>query len=214
MNLAKISQKLRDNLRLLAMQKAGSRAYTVSLEPVWDGDAATTHFACDWNRPTFLKKLQELRVTVDAVTVDHYWMPAGYSGDKLPDHFFEETIPNLVPIIRDGGSLFLPAKARIVDQLLRSKKRWDARFELHLLDDQERRMQCPLFAGINLLEKVVGKENVARVLAKDDSNNEGYTEITETTIRGASKEVKRLCMKKGLPVCLLRLDLKRSKEDV
>ena len=122
--------------------------------------------------------------------------------------FFVSPSPN------PNSNLFLPAKAGIVDQLLRSKKRWGARFELHLLDDREGRLHGPLFAGVGFLEEVVGKENVARLLAKDDSNNEGYTKITETTIHGATKEAKRLCVQRSLPVFLLRLDLKRSKEDV
>jgi hypothetical protein len=206
---SRVDQQLRDSLRLLALQQAGWRPYTVSLEPVEHGGKANSHFSYDWNRLTIFKKLRDMRITVDIVEVDYTWMPNSYIGDKAVPTFYKQTLPDLGEFVREGGSILLPAQVEMLDGLLSNKTSWEPFFELHLLGDDERKAQCPLFAGIKCLEKLVGRESLDAALAKNCANNETlYTHITLKMLRAASVESKRLCKAKGLPVCLLKLKRK------
>jgi hypothetical protein len=205
---SKIDQKLRDNLRLLALQTKGWRPYTISMENLDHGEGANSHFTCDWNRPTLVKRLKEMRIIVDTIELDNYWMPSAYSLDKAKPAFYKETLPSLGKFVRVGGSILLPAQVYMLDGLLSNRTSWEPFFDLHLLGATEREKQSPLSAGMKVLEEAVGEGNVHAALGKDCANNKAYTNITLETLQAASSEGQQLCKNQGLPVCLLKLERK------
>jgi hypothetical protein len=213
---SKIDQKLRDNLRLFALQQEGWRTYTISLEPMDrderlpPGEGASSHFTCDWNRAGLITSLEEMRITVDTIQLDNYWMPNGYTFEKAKPAFYKKTLPNLRKFIRVGGTILLPAQVYMLDGLLSNRESWEPFFELHLLGATERKAQCPLYAGMEVLKKVVGKENVDAALGKNGAHNTKYTHITDATLGEVSAEGRQLCENQGFPVCLLELKLRSA----
>jgi hypothetical protein len=208
---SKVDQQLRDNLRLLALQQEGWRPYTISLEPVEHGGKANSHFGCDWNRMTIFKRLEAMRITLDIVELDNYWMPNSYTKVKAQSAFYRQTLPNLGKFVRVGGSIFLPAQVYMLDGLLSNRESWEPYFDLHLLGATERKAQSPLYAGMKCLENLVGRGNVDAALAKNGAKNETvYSHITLKRLGAASAESQQLCKKKGLPVCLLKLKRKSA----
>jgi hypothetical protein len=211
----KVDQQLRDSLRLQLLRQDGWRPYTISLEPVDHGGKANSHFSNDWNRMTLFKELKAMHITVDIVELDYTWMPNSYTSTKARPVFYQQTLPKLGAFVRDGGSIFLPAQVGMLDGLLSNKESWEPAFELHLLGETERKAQCPLFAGMKCLAKLVGKDNVDAALAKNCAENaKVYTHIALKTLGGASVESQQLCKAKGLPVCLLKLKRKSATKPI